>query len=142
MDTESAFLAQVLDLVTSIAVMGVLYGIAFSLYCFCAWSFLLQLRRPDKRSRAGFLLGYISILLACLTGFIGLNARMIQPAFVTKANFPGGPMTYEKSFNTTVNAYITAAGVLTLIIEVSTMAIQVRLLGDSFLRPLLNANCK
>lgn len=126
MDPESTFLSEVLDLATSIAVIGVLYGIAFSLYCFCAWSFFLQLQNPDKRRRAGFLLGYMSFLLSCLTGFLVLNVRMIQPAYTTRANFPGGPMTYQESFNSTVNSYITAAGVLGLIIEVSTMAIQVR----------------
>lgn len=123
---DSVFLFESLDLITSTTVLGVLYGIAFALYCLCTYSLYLQLQKPDRRRRAIFLLGYTSLLLFCATVILVLNARMIKVTYVNHADFPGGPLAYENSYNSTTMLNVAVGSSLGLIVEVLTVAIQVR----------------
>lgn len=66
MGTESRLsLFEALDLISSTTILGVFYGIVFSLYVLCGWSLYLKLQNPDKRRQAKFSLGYISVLFFC-----------------------------------------------------------------------------
>jgi hypothetical protein len=126
MGAESAvYLSKVLNLISGTTIIGVLYGITFTLYCLCAWSLYLQLKKPDNRRRARFSLGYISFLFFCATGAIGSSGRIIQLTYINHANFPGGPLGYEATYNSTTISCFTIGGTLEVIIEVLTMAIQV-----------------
>jgi hypothetical protein len=121
MGAESTlFLREAFDLLGKTTIRGVLYGITFSLYCLCARLLYLQLQAPDKRRRARFSLGYISFFFFCLTVDVAVDARVRQLAYINHVDdFPGGPLKY------TNNPYDTISGVLAVIIEVSTTAIQV-----------------
>lgn len=119
------FLDQALDLIGCTTILGGSYGVAFALYCLCARPLYLQLQEPDKRQRAGFTLGFISFLFICMTGVLALNSRVIQLAYINNADFPGGPVNYERSYHSSLDFYDISAGILNLIIEVSIMAIQV-----------------
>lgn len=116
---------EAFDLNSSTTVVGFLYGIIFTLYFLCTWSLYLELQRLDKRRQAKFSLGYISLLFVCATVLLAVNARMIQVAYLDHPDFPGGPLYYEFSSNPTTNSYQAIGGILSLIIEVLTMAIQV-----------------
>lgn len=118
-------LLEAFDLISGTTVFGVIFGITFVLYCLCARSLYHQLQEPEKRRQAQFTLGYISFLLFCATGLLVLNTGITQLAYITHADSPGGPLGYEGSFRLTTNVYDIAGGILQLILEVSTVAIQV-----------------
>lgn len=120
---RTLFLDEALDLIGCTTILGVSYGITFSLYCPCAWSLYLKIQQPDKRYRAGFTLGYISLLFFCATAYLSMNVRVIQLAYINHADFPGGPLIYEGSSATM--PYDGAAEILDFVIEVLIMAIQV-----------------
>lgn len=119
------FLFETFDIITCTVAIGVLYGIAFTLYCLSAWPLYCQLQEPDKRRRARFTLGCISLLLLCATGILALNSRIIQLAYIDYADFLGGPPVFELSHNSAINPYDGANTVLDFIVEAVTMAIQV-----------------
>lgn len=126
MATKSTiFLDEALDLIGCTTILGVSYGIAFSLYCPCAWSLYLKIRQPDKRYQAGSTLGYITLLFFCATAYLSMNVRVIQLAYINHADFPGGPLRYEGSFDSATIPYDGAAEILDFVIEVLIMAIQV-----------------
>lgn len=119
-----SFLAETFSLISCTTIIGVLYGIAFSLYCLCACQLYRKLQKPGERHQARLSLGFLSILLVCATGILALNARVIQLAYVIHdSDFPGGPLEYEAWYNSTPNSI--AGSVLDLIIEVSIMMTQV-----------------
>ncbi len=72
------FLYEALDLIGCTAILGVSYGIAFTLYCLCSHSLYSQLHKPDRQQLATLTLCYISLLFFCATGFIALGAWMVQ----------------------------------------------------------------
>lgn len=128
MTTQSqreSFLIEALDLISNTTVLGVLHGIAFTLYCLCARPLYLQTREPDKRGQARFTLTYISLLLLCAMIYLILTVRMNQLAYINHADFPGGPFEYEKTYNSTTESYEIAIGLFDMIVEALTMAIQV-----------------
>lgn len=116
---------EVFDVLSSTTILGVFYGITFSLYCLCARPLYLNLQNPGKRRHAMFSLGFISLLLFCATGCVAMNARIIQLAYVDHADSPGGPYVYESLYGSAVRPYQTMDGVLELIIVVLTMSMQV-----------------
>lgn len=61
----------------------------------------------------------------CATSYLGLKARLIQLDYINHADFPGGPLEYERSLDPTTRAHSVTIGALELIIDVSTMVIQV-----------------
>jgi len=123
MDSLKKF--EVFDFNSSSAVVSFLYGIIFTLYCLCSWPLYHQLRIPDKRRQAKFSLGYITLLFACSTILVGLNIRMIQLAYLNHSDFPGGPLLWEFSHDPFTSAFQAIGGIVTLIIEGLTMAIQI-----------------
>lgn len=122
---SKTLLTESFDLISNTTVLGVLHGIACTLYCLCARSLYLQTREPDKRGQARFTLAYISLLLFCSMVYFILTVRMNQLAYINHADFPGGPFAYEKTYNSTTESYEIAIGVLDMIVESLTMAIQV-----------------
>lgn len=122
---STLFLSEALVLISSTAILGILYGVIFILYVLCAWSLCLELQKPDKQRQARFSLGYVSFLFFCATGFLIVNTRSGQLVFINHADFPGGPLAYVILYNSTMDPYWTINGVLELIIEVFTMMIQV-----------------
>lgn len=120
-----SFSFEVFNLISSTTIIGVLYGATFVLYCLCAWSLYLKLRKPDKRFCTKFSFGYISFLFFCLTGLLALNSRMAQMAYINNADFPGGPLEYQRSYTSITKSYVTAGSTLNFIVEVLTMAVQV-----------------
>lgn len=123
---RTLFLYEALDFISNATIFGVCYGIVFTLYCLCTQSLYSQLHKPDQRRQAKFNLGYLSLLLFCATGILALNTRVVQVAYINHANFPGGPFAFENERNPTTGSFDTAASVLDLVIEVLTMAVQVR----------------
>jgi len=122
---SSLFLDEAFDLISATTISGVFYGITFSLYCLCAWPLYFKLQKPDEQRRARLSLGYISLLFLCLTGGLVLGVRLNQLAYINHADFPGGPIGYEQTYNSTTNTNYTIGGVLELTVEVLTMTIQV-----------------
>ncbi len=120
------FLLEALDLIGNTTVLGVSYGIAFTLYFLCAQSLYPQLHKPDRRRQTQFTLGYISLLMFCATGVLALNARIIQLAYINHTDFPGGPLEYEGNYYTSSGSLSLACNTLDFTIEVLTMAVQVR----------------
>ncbi len=120
------FLDEALDLIGCTTILGVSYGIAFTLYCLCAQSLYSQLRKPDQRRQARFNLGYISLLWFCATGVLAANARLIQLAYINHANSPGGPLGFEAEISSTTSPLSIIICSFDLTIEVLTVAIQVR----------------
>lgn len=116
---------EVFNLISSTTILGVLYGATFVLYCLCAWSLYLKFQKSDKQRYAKFSFGYISFLFFCLTGLLALNSRMVQVVYINNADFPGGPLEYQRSYNSITKSYLTAGSTLNFIVEVLTMAIQV-----------------
>lgn len=108
---------------------ALLCGLAFSLYCFCAWSLYHRLQKPDEGHQARFSLGFISLLLFCAIGIFTLNVCRIQLASTNNAgDFSGGPLDHETWHNSTTSSIGIVGSdrsVLDLIIEVLMMAIQV-----------------
>ncbi len=98
---SNLFLWESLDVLGCNTILGVFYGIAFTLYCLCAQSLYPQLHKPDQRRQAGFTLGCISLLLICATSWFALNARTIQLAYINHADFLGGPLAFELEFSST-----------------------------------------
>lgn len=123
MTTE--LLYEAFDLLSSTTILGVLYGIAFTLYCHCARLLCLQLSNPGRRKQARFSLAYISLILICGTAYLALVARFMQLAYIDHANDPGGPRGFKVSYNSTTEIYGAAIGIFDLAVEVLTMAIQV-----------------
>jgi hypothetical protein len=84
-----------LELIGSTSAAGVLYGIAFTLYCQYVHASLPQLRGKERKKQTMFMLAVTSI--AMLSGLVnlGLNIWIIQNAFIKHPNFPGGPVAYE-----------------------------------------------
>lgn len=132
---SSVFLFEAFDLIGSTTINGVLYGITFSLYCLCAWQLYLQLQKPDKRHQAKISLVYTSVLYVCATGVLALNARIIQLAYINYANLPGGSLGYEESISSTPKSYRIPLNILNFVIEILTMAIQVRHLPNLSMSP-------
>lgn len=122
---KTTLLLEALDLVSNTTILGTFYGIIFTLYCLCARSLYLQLLKPDERRQAKFTLAYISLLFACTTAFLALNARFVQLAYINHSDFPGGPLEYEDSLDSSTKPYVISGGILDLIVKVATMAIQV-----------------
>lgn len=126
---NNLFLWEALDLIGCTTILGVSYGIAFTLYCLCAQSLYLQPREPDQRRQARFTLGYSSLLLFFATGTLVSNGRMTQLGYVNhRADFPGGPLAFEanKQSPTTISLML-AGSILELVTDMLTMAVQVRL---------------
>ncbi len=122
---QNKFLWEALDLIGSTTIVGVFYGIVFTLYFLCAQSLYLKIHKPDQKRQARFNLGYISLLLFCSTSMIALNTWMIQMAYIKHAGIPGGPLAFERERNST-NISLSLAGCLVeLVIDISTMAVQV-----------------
>lgn len=119
------FLSEGVDLLSATAILGFFYGLTFTLYCFCARQLYLQLQESDKKKQTRFILGYISLLLFLTTSYFILCAGTIEVSYVNHANFPGGPVEYEGTFGLVSNVYWTSTGVLNLVIDTLTMAIQV-----------------
>lgn len=118
-------LLEALDVISSTTFQGAFYGITLTLYCLCARSLLLNLQTPDKQRRAQFSLFYISFLFFCITGSFAVNGRLIQVVYINHANFPGGPLEYEVSYNSTIDSNDLTGSILNCIIDVLTSAIQV-----------------
>ncbi len=118
---EKLYLVKALDLISNTTILGVFYGIAFSLYCLCAQSLYIQLRDPDKRKQSRFTLGYISLLLFCTTGYLVACVRLRQVAYVNHASLPWGPLVYEASSK----SYMEATVIFDCALEVLTLGIQV-----------------
>lgn len=119
------FLNEAFDLIGNTTIIGLFSGVVFVLYCLCAQSLYLQLQEPDKGRQARFTLGYITLIFFFTITVLALSARMAQLTYVEHADFPGGPINYEKSYNPTTNSYETTTAVFSLIVVVLTMAIQV-----------------
>lgn len=119
------FLNEALELIATTTILGVVYGVVFILYCLCARSLYLDFQKPDKRRRASFSIGYTSVLLFCATGTLAFNARVNQLSYIDHADFPGGPFIYILSRDSTIISYSTTAGILELVVDFLTMAIQV-----------------
>ncbi len=122
---DKLFLYEACDLIGSTTVIGVSYGIPFSLYSLCARPLYLQLREQEKQRRAGFTIGCISLLLFCETGNLAMNSRLIQVSYINHADFPGGVRAYEFSHSSAAISFYTTFGILELIVEVTAMSIQV-----------------
>lgn len=118
------FLIEAFGLISCTTIFGVFYGTAFSLYCLCAQPLYLKLHNPENRWQAMFSLGYTSFLFFCATGFFLLNVWVIPLVYINHGGV-GGPFGYGKSFNSVLNPYQAAGGILDFIIKVSTVAIQV-----------------
>lgn len=127
MSAKSRISWEAFDLISNTTILGVFYGIAFTLYCLCVRSLYLQLQDPDLRRQTRFTICYISLLFFCSTTYLALCARMGQLAYVNHASdFPGGPLEYEHnrpSLESTAN--ITTTSILGLIVEILTIAMQV-----------------
>lgn len=123
---RSVFDIEAFDLIGSTTILGVLYGVTFMLYSLCAWHLYLNLQKPDNQGRAKFSLGCISLLFFCTTAHLALNTRMTQMFYIDHADFPGGPLQYEQSYDPAAIPYFGAVGILELIVEAMTMVIQVR----------------
>lgn len=107
---------------------AVLCGIAFSLYCLCAWPLYRRLQKPNGVHQARFSFGLIPLLFFCAIGIFTLNVGTIQLASTNNpGNFSGKPLDYETWHNPTTSSIGIARSVLELIIEVLMMAIQVGL---------------
>lgn len=119
------FLAESFDLIGATTVLGVLYGITFTLYCHCSWQLYLKLQNPDNRRQARITLGYISVVFLCTTGLLAFSTRLIQVAYISHGDFFGGPLVYEETPHSTVGPYFATMGILESIVEVLTMVIQV-----------------
>src|SRR5689334_20733194 len=105
MDSESEIiLTETFDLIGSTTILGVFYGIAFTLYCLCARSLYLQLQEPNKQRQTRFTLGWMTLLLFCATIYLALNAGIGQLAYIRHADFPGGPVSYEASLTNSFGA--------------------------------------
>lgn len=113
---------ETFDLISSTTILGTLYGIVFTLYCFCARTLYLQ---PDNRKQAVSTLSCISFLLLCATGYLAVNARIIQLVYIEHADYPGAPLNYEASIDSTKEQYNILAGVFDLVLQTLTMAVQV-----------------
>lgn len=112
------------DLLGNTAV-GLSYGILLTLYCLCAQSLYLQLQDLYKKRQARFTLAYTSFMLFCSTVYLISSSRLGQLAYIDNVNFPGEPLQYELSYNPTSNAYKAVDSILQVILEASTMVIQV-----------------
>ncbi len=123
--SSELLLYEALDLIGSTIILGVSYGVAFTLYCLCAQSLYSQLHKPDQRRQTQFTFGYISFLLFCATSILALSGRIIQLAYINHGNSPGGPFAFEGERNSITTSLSLAGNVLELTIEVLTMTIQV-----------------
>ncbi len=115
------FLFEALDLISNTTVLGVLFGVASSLYCLCAQLLYLQLRDPDKQKQAKFTLGYISLLLFCATGYLAGCTRHKEIAYIHHSDILGGPLIYEAS----PRDHLIVIGIFDISMEVLTLGIQV-----------------
>lgn len=59
---NQALVLEAFDLISSTTILGVFYGVSFTLYCLCARSLYLHLQEVDKQRHARFAIGYISIV--------------------------------------------------------------------------------
>lgn len=125
MDTKNAFLFEAFDIISCTTTIGVLYGIAFTLYCLCSVPLYSNLQKPNMRRRARFSFFYISFLTVGITGILLTNGRVIQIAYINYADFPGGPLQYEASSNSFTNSIGVIGSILDSIVEALTAAIQV-----------------
>ncbi len=121
----SEILYETFDLTSSTTILGLLYGIAFTLYCLCSRLLCLQLSVPDKRKQARFNLVYISLVLICGTTYLALVTRFMQLAYINHANDPEGPRGFKVSYNSTTEIFGVGIGIFDLAVETLTMAIQV-----------------
>lgn len=123
---SQVFFFEAFDIAGCTTILGVSFGIAFTLYCLCVRSLYQQLRcEPDKRRQTKFTLVFISLLLFCATGILALNTRVIQLVYITHGCSPGGPLGYERSDNLTTGFYNLTGSILDLVLAASTMAVQV-----------------
>lgn len=119
------FLLEAFDILGRTMINGVLYGIVLTLYCLCARPLYQKLRRL-KPCRAMYSLGYISLLLICMTGFLSTDIWVIRLAYVNHADFPGGlPAFYQESRDPSITPQEIICNILDFAIEVLTASIQV-----------------
>ncbi|XP_006464138.1 hypothetical protein AGABI2DRAFT_120914 [Agaricus bisporus var. bisporus H97] len=120
-----SLLATQLELVSTTTTGGTLYGIAFCLYCLYLHASLPRLREHDRRRQAQFMMSYSSIIMLCGLCNLILNTWINQDAYIKHANFPGGPLAYQKTTYLTQPAGIAVVLVCVLVIDILTAAIQI-----------------
>lgn len=124
-EPPSEIVFESVQLIGRTTILGVFYGIAFSLYCLCARLLYLQLQEPDQRRRARLSLGYISVLMFCTLGSLAVNTGMMQLVYVKHRDFPGGPLGFQAQLNAVTTGYALTASVFDFIVLVSILATQV-----------------
>ncbi|KAF9447204.1 hypothetical protein P691DRAFT_671935 [Macrolepiota fuliginosa MF-IS2] len=87
-------LTEALDLIGSTTINGILCGMAFALYCLCAWSLYPQLRVPDQRKQAALTLIYTSLVILCELAIVALTTSVIRLVYID--HDPGGLLNHEK----------------------------------------------
>lgn len=119
------FLLEAFDILGRTTINGVLYGIALILYCLCARPLYQKLHRL-KPCRAMYSLGYISLLLFCMTGFLSTDIWVLRLAYINHADFHGGvPGFYQASHDPSITPQEMICDILDFTIEVLTASIQV-----------------
>ncbi|KAF9444351.1 hypothetical protein P691DRAFT_807512 [Macrolepiota fuliginosa MF-IS2] len=117
-------LFESLDLIASTTIGGLLWGIAFTLYTFCALSLYPQLKKPHQRRQARFTFIYSSVVMTCGIMFLAATTWITQQAYIYHSDFPSGPIEYE-----TFYLRVQPIGILEIIFSVAldflTLAIQI-----------------
>ncbi len=114
---------EAFDLIGSTTILGILYGITFTLYCLFCRSLYLQ--------RGKFTLGYTSLLLFCTTTYLALSVHMIRLTYVNHDRLPEGSSAYQEPlYGSPIDSCEAAKAVFGTIVEVLAMAIQVSSLSD------------
>ncbi|KAF9444353.1 hypothetical protein P691DRAFT_645849, partial [Macrolepiota fuliginosa MF-IS2] len=117
-------LYEEIDLVSSTAITGLLYGIALSLYVLSSRSLYPQLKVPDQRRHAIFMSVYTSVVMICGIMYFALTVLGDRLAYIDHNTSIGEPLDYLEIFDFTQPSGITL-NIFGLLIDVLTLGIQI-----------------
>jgi hypothetical protein len=127
-DAQAIHRAEAIDLVSNTAVIGVLFGIGFTLYCNCVQLMIKDFRNGDRPRQTAISFVYSSLIVFCAAVSFGTNVQLRILAYINHNDTLDVSSTYVGPLYQNNEPLYILNGFSPVVMEVLIMAMEVQLL--------------